>query len=85
MSNRDLFPRRRVLKSAVAMGSLVFATPVRAAIPPFTPNQVMGPFYPVEKPLDQDSDLTIIAGDLRRFRLRQSKRAQFGKEDSAIL
>jgi len=62
MSNRDLFPRRRILKSAVAMGSLVFATPVRAAIPPFTPNQVMGPFYPVEKPLDQDSDLTVIAG-----------------------
>jgi protocatechuate 3,4-dioxygenase beta subunit len=27
-----------------------------------TPSQVMGPFYPVTKPLDQDADLTTIAG-----------------------
>jgi len=44
------------------MGGLAVATPLRAALPNFTPNQVMGPFYPVEKPLDQDADLTAIAG-----------------------
>ena len=27
-----------------------------------TPTQVLGPFYPVVKPLDQDADLTMIAG-----------------------
>jgi protocatechuate 3,4-dioxygenase beta subunit len=53
-----------VLGSALALGAvggLAAARPLRA-IPPFTPNQVMGPFYPVEKPLDQDADLTAIAG-----------------------
>jgi protocatechuate 3,4-dioxygenase beta subunit len=27
-----------------------------------TPGQILGPFYPVLKPLDQDADLTTIAG-----------------------
>lgn len=27
-----------------------------------TPSQVLGPFYPVQKPGDQDADLTIVAG-----------------------
>ena len=27
-----------------------------------TPSQILGPFYPVHKPLDQDADLTTIAG-----------------------
>jgi protocatechuate 3,4-dioxygenase beta subunit len=62
MKNRIVFPRRRVLKSALALGGIAVVRPVSAAIPPFTPNQVMGPFYPVEKPLDQDADLTLIAG-----------------------
>jgi protocatechuate 3,4-dioxygenase beta subunit len=62
MKNRAIFSRRKVLKSALALGSITVVTPVGAAIPPFTPNQVMGPFYPVEKPLDQDADLTLIAG-----------------------
>ena len=71
MSNRDnpgnrgnqvIVPRRHILRSAAALGGLAAAAPVRAALPPFTPNQVMGPFYPVEKPLDQDADLTVIAG-----------------------
>ncbi len=62
MRNRDLLPRRNILRSAIAMGGLAVAAPVRAALPQFTPNQVMGPFYPVEKPLDQDADLTAISG-----------------------
>ena len=31
-----------------------------------TPSQVLGPFYPVEKPVDQDADLTVIAGKTGR-------------------
>ncbi len=27
-----------------------------------TPTQVLGPFYPVVKPLDRDADLTVVAG-----------------------
>ena len=32
-----------------------------------TPDQIMGPFYPVVKPLDQDADLTTIAGKKDEF------------------
>ena len=62
MGHRVFLPRRGILGSAVALGGLAAAAPLRAALPPFTPNQVMGPFYPVEKPLDQDADLTVVAG-----------------------
>lgn len=62
MGHSVFVPRRKILRSAVALGGLAVAAPARAALPPFTPNQVMGPFYPVEKPLDQDADLTAIAG-----------------------
>jgi protocatechuate 3,4-dioxygenase beta subunit len=31
-----------------------------------TPAQTPGPFYPIEKPLDQDADLTLIRGRKRR-------------------
>lgn len=27
-----------------------------------TPSQILGPFYPLARPLDQDADLTVIAG-----------------------
>ena len=62
MDSRKLVLRRRFLQSGIALGSLAVTAQARAAIPSFTPNQVMGPFYPVEKPLDQDADLTVIAG-----------------------
>jgi protocatechuate 3,4-dioxygenase beta subunit len=62
MAHSVFVPRRKILGSAVALGGLAAAAPLGAALPPFTPNQVMGPFYPVEKPLDQDADLTVIAG-----------------------
>ncbi|MDX1401863.1 MAG: protocatechuate 3,4-dioxygenase [Kiloniellales bacterium] len=62
MHNKSFISRRRILKSAATVSGLAVASPVLAAIPSFTPNQVMGPFYPVEKPLDQDADLTVIAG-----------------------
>lgn len=62
MGNQAFISRRTILGSALAIGGLAAATSVRAASLRNTPSQVMGPFYPVEKPLDQDADLTAIAG-----------------------
>jgi len=50
---------------AVAVGGLAMAGGVRAVFAQAlrrTPDQILGPFYPVVKPLDQDADLTTIAG-----------------------
>lgn len=33
-----------------------------------TPTQVLGPFYPLEKPLDDDADLTVIEGRKGQFK-----------------
>jgi protocatechuate 3,4-dioxygenase beta subunit len=57
--------RRHVLRMAVAGGGLVMsggASAVLAQAFTRTPLQTLGPFYPVLKPLDQDADLTTIAG-----------------------
>ena len=51
------------------MGSLVVAgsaSPSAAQATRRTPTQVLGPFYPVVKPRDQDADLTVIAGGTGR-------------------
>jgi protocatechuate 3,4-dioxygenase beta subunit len=57
--------RRHLFGMAVAIGSLTLSRGIRAvwaqALQP-TPGQIMGPFYPVLRPLDQDADLTTIAG-----------------------
>ncbi len=54
--------RRRVLAAAMALGG-VAALPALAArrLEP-TPGQPTGPFYPARKPLDDDNDLTVVAG-----------------------
>ena len=65
------FSRRQLLEMAVALSGLtisgaassLFAQDVKYRR---TPNEVLGPFYPVVKPLDQDADLTIIAGGQER-------------------
>ena len=57
--------RRHLLGMAVAVGGLAMAGGVRAVFAQAlrrTPDQILGPFYPVVKPLDQDADLTTIAG-----------------------
>lgn len=57
--------RRRVLGfSATAM--LGVAGRSLAADLRRTPAQTAGPFYPIEKPLDQDADLTLIRGRKQR-------------------
>jgi len=54
--------RRTLLRGslALALGGLVPAR-LRAALEP-TPRQTAGPFYPVDLPLDSDSDLLKVAG-----------------------
>ena len=57
--------RREILKmSAVVAGSAVaFSTKfASAAALAFTPPQILGPFYPLNKELAQDSDLTRVPG-----------------------
>ena len=64
---KNTFSRREMLEMAAALGCLavnqslpsVFAQEVKRRL---TPEQVMGPFYPVIRPLDHDMDLTIIKG-----------------------
>lgn len=62
INNRLSLPRRAFLGSALALGGMVVARSMHAAMRRNTPSQVLGPFYPVEKPLDQDADLTVVAG-----------------------
>jgi protocatechuate 3,4-dioxygenase, beta subunit len=68
MSTHDRVSRREVLRMSLVAG--VFAsTGVGTAIAQAlrrTPAQVLGPFYPVVKPLDQDADLTVVAGKTGR-------------------
>jgi protocatechuate 3,4-dioxygenase, beta subunit len=61
MESRDRFSRRRVLALTSAAGAAA-AVPAWAEKLRRTPTQVLGPFYPMQKPLDQDADLTVIRG-----------------------
>jgi protocatechuate 3,4-dioxygenase beta subunit len=54
--------RRRILRLSGA-AALLGAAGVRAAgALPRTPSQTSGPFYPADKPLDRDADLTRVRG-----------------------
>jgi protocatechuate 3,4-dioxygenase, beta subunit len=67
MCAADRFSRRELLRLS-AMATLLTATgsEVASQTQRRTPSQVLGPFYPVEKPVDQDADLTVIAGKAGR-------------------
>lgn len=59
--------RRRVLEMSAAAGGLALlgnagALLAKTPMPGRTPAQILGPFYPVLKPLDQDADLTVVRG-----------------------
>ncbi len=57
--------RRHVLGMAMALGGLAMSGGVNAVLAQVfkrTPGQIVGPFYPMLKPLDQDADLTTIVG-----------------------
>src|SRR5215204_5213416 len=56
-----------MLKTAAVMGSLLLPRSGRAQEPSRpTWMEIIGPFYPVEKPTDQDADLTQIEGRTQR-------------------
>ena len=64
--------RRRILKMSLALGVVSLATPLHAMAqdapgfdprgPMPTPDQILGPFYPVQKPADGGTDLTRLRG-----------------------
>jgi protocatechuate 3,4-dioxygenase beta subunit len=57
---------RQLIALSLVVGGIVLSAPLNSlsAQPPLNPTagQVQGPFYPVIKPVDQDSDLTAIQG-----------------------
>jgi protocatechuate 3,4-dioxygenase beta subunit len=59
--------RRAFAGSALATAALVTAGRADAATQlPATPDQALGPFYPVQRPVDSDADLTWIKGHKKR-------------------
>ena len=59
--------RRQILRLGCAFGGFALASPLSSIYAQEqklrqTPNMVMGPFYPLTKPLDQDADLTMMSG-----------------------
>ncbi len=62
MDNANLFSRRRVLESTLALVPLAALTPAYAASLMPTPRQTAGPFYPLKIPLDSDNDLVTVKG-----------------------
>jgi protocatechuate 3,4-dioxygenase beta subunit len=68
MSIDDELSRRRMLEMSLGLGgsALLGTSPLMAATLRRTPTQVLGPYYPMVKPLDQDADLTMTAGKSQR-------------------
>lgn len=65
--------RRHILGMSTAVGGIVFSGTASSVLAQAlalkrTPSEIMGPFYPVLKPLDQDADLTMISGKSVRAR-----------------
>ena len=61
------FSRRQVLRLGLSWCAFALGTPLKSVFAQAqrlkeSPNTVVGPFYPLIKPLDQDADLTLIAG-----------------------
>jgi protocatechuate 3,4-dioxygenase, beta subunit len=68
-----LLSRRRLLTGAAALTGVAIAGGAVNALAqtiagklPNTPFQVMGPFYPVDVPADQDADMTILGSNKER-------------------
>lgn len=62
---KDGYTRREMLEMAAALGCLAMTHPLRSVLAqeatrPLTPEQIMGPFYPVLRPRDHDMDLTVL-------------------------
>lgn len=57
---------RRRFVSAISMGGLLLPAMARSSTLPITPLETIGPFYPLARGLDQDADLTMVAGQSER-------------------
>lgn len=60
-----ILSRRQMLEMALGLGGFAFCGTtglVFAQEAKHTPSLILGPFYPQVKPLDQDADLTVLAG-----------------------
>ena len=66
MTVRNEISRRRLLELGGAVAVLGATPAAAAALLPRTPTQTSGPFYPLDKPLDRDADLTLINGQGQR-------------------
>jgi protocatechuate 3,4-dioxygenase beta subunit len=67
----DSWTRRELLGAAAGLGGLALSGPgiaLAQSLGQVTPEQIMGPFYPVIKPLDKDADLTVVKGKAGRAR-----------------
>jgi protocatechuate 3,4-dioxygenase, beta subunit len=65
--NAQRLSRRRLLLASGACATVAALGPAAAAEKlRRTPTQVLGPFYPLEKPLDDDADLTMVKGHKER-------------------
>jgi protocatechuate 3,4-dioxygenase beta subunit len=64
MTNPASISRRRLLATSLAAGGLAVGSKALVAAESLrrTPADILGPFYPLMKPLDQDADLTVIRG-----------------------
>jgi protocatechuate 3,4-dioxygenase, beta subunit len=64
MTVQTRFTRRRVLLGGGACATAAALGGAAAAAESLrrTPTQALGPFYPLEKPLDADADLTMVKG-----------------------
>jgi protocatechuate 3,4-dioxygenase beta subunit len=65
--NETTLSRRSLLQMVIPVAGLAMLDPINIALAQEaslkqTPEQIMGPFYPVLKPLDRDWDLTRIVG-----------------------
>jgi protocatechuate 3,4-dioxygenase, beta subunit len=61
-----LWSRRQILKRAAALGVFALGAPWRSGFAQQrtmpTPDQILGPFYPVRKPIDGGTDMTRLPG-----------------------
>jgi protocatechuate 3,4-dioxygenase beta subunit len=65
MNNREYISRREILTTALAVGGYALTKPIGSIVAQerrLTPQQTLGPYYPVIRPLDQDADLTLVKG-----------------------
>jgi protocatechuate 3,4-dioxygenase beta subunit len=68
--NQTTITRRRFLESGVIAGVVTLCAPESwaQAETPTTPSTILGPYYPVIRPVERDADLTRLRG--RRSRAR---------------